>query len=217
MKKIIMLGSPGSGKGTQSALIQEAYGIPAISTGDIFRKNIEDGTELGKKAKAYMDKGELVPDDLVIQIAIDRIEQKDCANGFLLDGFPRTVYQAEALDKHFADNGQTLTKVILISVPDDELMRRLAGRRVCRTCGKSYHIHTMPPEKEGVCGVCGGELYQRSDDSEATAKNRIDVYNQQTMPLVEYYNEENLLVKIDGMQSPEAVFSDIAKALGDPE
>ena len=212
--KLIMLGAPGAGKGTQAKKIAEKYQIPHISTGDIFRKNIKEGTELGKKAKAYMDKGELVPDDLVIEIATTRLLEDDCKDGFLLDGFPRTVYQAEKLDRFLTDHGKKIDHVLDIAVEKEELMTRLIGRRVCRACGATYHVVNMPPEKEGVCDVCGGELYQRADDTKETVENRIDVYESQTKPLVDYYEKAGCIDHIDGAAGLDSVFADVARAIG---
>ena len=211
---LILLGPPGAGKGTQAARMIEKYHIPQISTGDIFRKNIKEGTELGKKAQEYMNKGELVPDDLVIEIATTRLLEDDCKDGFLLDGFPRTVYQAEKLDAFLAAHGKKIDKVLDIAVEKEELMTRLIGRRVCRSCGATYHIVNMPPEKEGVCDVCGGELYQRADDTEETVANRIEVYNSQTKPLVDYYEKAGNIAHIDGAIGLENVFAHIVSVLG---
>lgn len=215
MLRTILLGPPGAGKGTQAAKIVEKYNIPHISTGDIFRENIKNGTELGKKAKEYMDKGELVPDDLVIEIATTRLLADDCKNGFLLDGFPRTVYQAERLDKFLEEHGSKIDKVLDIAVEKEELMTRLTGRRVCKACGASYHVVNIPPKKEGICDVCGGQLIQRDDDNAETVANRIEVYEAQTMPLIEYYEKAGNLVHIDGATGLENVFADIVKALGE--
>lgn len=212
---LVLLGPPGAGKGTQAVRIVEKYGIPQISTGDIFRKNIKEGTELGKKAQEYMNKGELVPDDLVIEIATNRLLEDDCKNGFLLDGFPRTVYQAEKLDEFLAKHGKKVDKVLDIAVEKAELMSRLLGRRVCKSCGSTFHITGMPPKKEGVCDSCGGELHQRSDDTEATVENRIDVYHKQTMPLVDYYTEKGNIAHIDGSIGLENVFTTIVDILGE--
>lgn len=215
MLRTILLGPPGAGKGTQAAKIIEKYHIPHISTGDIFRENIKNGTELGKKAQEYMNRGELVPDDLVIEIATDRLLADDCKNGFLLDGFPRTVYQAEKLDEFLAKNGAKIDKVIDISVEKEELMNRLTGRRVCKSCGASYHVVNIPPKKEGVCDVCGGELIQRADDNADTVANRIEVYEAQTMPLIDYYEKAGNIAHIDGATGLDNVFADIVKALGE--
>lgn len=214
MLRTILLGPPGAGKGTQAVKIVEKYNIPHISTGDIFRNNIKEGTDLGKRAQEYMNKGELVPDDLVIEIATTRLLEDDCKNGFLLDGFPRTVYQAEKLDEFLNAHGQKLDKVLDIQVEAEELMTRLTGRRVCKACGASYHIVNIPSKKEGICDVCGGELIQRADDTEETVKNRIEVYNQQTMPLVEYYEKAGNIAHIDGATGLDNVFADIVSALG---
>ena len=215
MLRTILLGPPGAGKGTQAAKIVEKYGVPHISTGDIFRENIKKGTELGKKAQEYMNRGELVPDDLVIEIATTRLLEDDCRNGFLLDGFPRTVYQAEKLDEFLAARDSKIDKVLDIAVEKDELIARLTGRRVCKACGASFHVVNIPPKKEGVCDYCGGELIQRADDNLETVTNRIDVYEAQTMPLVEYYEKAGNLVHIDGSTGLENVFADIVSALGE--
>ncbi len=215
MLRTILLGPPGAGKGTQAVKIVEKYGIPHISTGDIFRENIKKGTELGKKAQEYMNKGELVPDDLVIATATARLLEDDCKNGFLLDGFPRTVYQAEKLDEFLEAHNSKIDKVVDISVGKEELMIRLTGRRVCKKCGASYHIVNIPPKKEGVCDICGGPLIQRDDDNAETAANRIEVYEEQTRPLVDYYKKAGNLVLIDGTTGLENVFADIVRALGE--
>ena len=215
MLRTILLGPPGAGKGTQAAKIVEKYGVPHISTGDIFRENIKKGTELGKKAQEYMNRGELVPDDLVIEIATTRLLEDDCRDGFLLDGFPRTVYQAEKLDEFLAARDSKIDKVLDIAVEKDELIARLTGRRVCKACGASFHVVNIPPKKEGVCDFCGGELIQRADDNLETVTNRIDVYEAQTMPLVEYYEKAGNLVHIDGSTGLENVFADIVSALGE--
>ena len=215
MLRTILLGPPGAGKGTQAAKIVEKYGVPHISTGDIFRENIKKGTELGKKAQEYMNRGELVPDDLVIEIATTRLLEDDCRNGFLLDGFPRTVYQAEKLDEFLAARDSKIDKVLDIALEKDELIARLTGRRVCKACGASFHVVNIPPKKEGVCDFCGGELIQRADDNLETVTNRIDVYEAQTMPLVEYYEKAGNLVHIDGSTGLENVFADIVSALGE--
>lgn len=215
MLRTILLGPPGAGKGTQAVKIVEKYHIPHISTGDIFRENIKKGTELGKKAQEYMNRGELVPDDLVIDIATTRLLEDDCKNGFLLDGFPRTVYQAEKLDAFLAANGMKLDKVIDIAVEKEELITRLTGRRVCKGCGASYHIVNIPSRQEGICDTCGGELFQRADDNVETVTNRIEVYNNQTMPLVDYYEKAGVIVHVDGAESLDNVFNAIVDALGE--
>ena len=212
--RLILLGPPGAGKGTQAKGIVDKYNIPHISTGDIFRKNIKEGTELGKKAKEYMDKGLLVPDDLVVAIVSDRLMEKDCNDGFLLDGFPRTVAQADALDKELKGQNVSLDNVINIEVEKEELIERAVGRRICKECGETYHIKFNPPKKDGVCDVCGGNLYQRQDDTVETVQKRIEVYLDQTKPLIDYYNDKNILINIDGKQNIDKVFSDIVEVLG---
>ncbi|MDD2483617.1 MAG: adenylate kinase [Eubacteriales bacterium] len=214
MCRLVLLGPPGAGKGTQAVKIVEEYQIPHISTGDIFRMNIKEGTALGKKAKEFMDKGELVPDSLVVDLVRDRLEAEDCKNGFLLDGFPRTVYQAEELDKYLSEKNLNLTKVIDIYAGEDVLFERMIGRRVCKNCGAPYHIKNMPPKKEGICDRCGGEVYQRADDTEETVKNRFEVYNKQTKPLVEYYENAGNIVHIDGTIGLENVFASIVRIVG---
>lgn len=215
--RLILLGPPGAGKGTQAARICQKYSIPHISTGDIFRKHIKEGTEFGVRAQEYMNKGELVPDDLVLEIAEARLMEEDCKNGFLLDGFPRTEYQAKQLDKFLNERNLDIDKVLDIDVDKDALMTRLIGRRVCRNCGATYHVINMPPEKDGICDVCGGALYQRSDDTAATVENRIEVYKAQTMPLINYYENVGNIAHIDGSTGLENVFSDIVSVLGDRE
>jgi adenylate kinase len=212
---LILLGPPGAGKGTQAAKIIENYDIPHISTGDIFRDNIKEGTDLGKRAKEYMDKGELVPDSLVIEIATDRLTKDDCKNGFLLDGFPRTVDQAKALDEFLSGRGDKVDHVLDIEVPKEELMTRILGRRVCKKCGATYNIPNMPPKVDGICDVCGGELMQRADDTRETVENRIEVYDSQTKPLLEYYKEAGVISRLDGTTGLENVFGAIAGILGD--
>ena len=212
---LILLGPPGAGKGTQAAKIIEKYGIPHISTGDIFRKNIKEGTSLGKKAQAYMNKGELVPDSLVIEIALDRLKEGDCKEGFLLDGFPRTVEQAEALDAFLAGEGKKIDHVINMDVAKAVLMDRLVTRRVCKACGTTYNIKGMPPKKECICDKCGGELYQCADDTEETVNNRIDVYNAQTKPLLAYYEKAGNISTLDGAMGLEKLFAEIVNLLGE--
>ena len=208
------MGPPGAGKGTQAEKLTEILNIPHISTGDMFRKAIKDQTDLGKQAKSFMDKGELVPDEVTVGIVKDRITEKDCGNGFLLDGFPRTVVQADALAKMLEDLGIKLDSVINVEVPYEDLIGRLTGRRICRSCGATYHMIFNPPKDEGVCDKCSGELYQRDDDTEETAKNRLLVYEKQTAPLLEYYNNTGLLVNINGNQLMEEVLGEILKVLG---
>lgn len=212
--RLVLLGPPGAGKGTQAANIVNKYQIPHISTGDIFRKNIKEGTELGVKAKDYIDKGLLVPDDVVVAIVKDRIIQDDCKEGFLLDGFPRTVAQAEALDTELKSLENSLDYVINIEVSKDQLVERAVGRRICKDCGATYHINFYTPDYEGLCDKCKGELYQREDDTEETVNKRIEVYLNQTKPLIDYYNNQNILVNIDGEQYMNEVFDDIVKELG---
>jgi len=214
MLRLILLGPPGAGKGTQAARICQKYSIPHISTGDIFRRHIKEGTEFGKKAQEYMNKGLLVPDNLVLEIAEARLMEEDCKNGFLLDGFPRTVNQAEQLDRFLDERNLSVDKVLNIEVDKEVLMTRLIGRRVCRNCGATYHVINMPSEKEGVCDVCGGELYQRSDDTAATVENRIEVHNAQTMSLVEHYEKVGKIAHIDGSTGLDNVFNDIERVLG---
>ncbi len=213
--KIVLLGPPGAGKGTVANKIAEKYKIPHISTGDIFRENIKNGTELGNKAKSYMDKGELVPDSLVVEIALDRLEKDDCKNGFLLDGFPRTVEQAEELAKYLDNRSEKLDAVLNIDAPKELLMFRMVGRRLCRSCGSIYHITNMPPITDGVCDKCGGELYQRADDVEETVANRIGVYELQTKPLIEYYASKKELTNIDGAANAEHTYEQVVDILGD--
>lgn len=212
--KLILLGPPGAGKGTQAANIIETFSIPHISTGDIFRKNIKEGTELGKKAKEYTDRGELVPDTLVVEIVEDRLKAEDCKSGFLLDGFPRTVFQAEALDKVLENMGAGLDYVVNVVVDPELLVERAVGRRICRDCGSTYHIKYNPPKEESVCDKCSGELYQRSDDNADTVTNRIRVYMDETSPLIEYYRVKGNLINVDGQQDIDKVFDDILKAIG---
>ena len=213
--KIIMLGAPGAGKGTQAKKIAEKYSIPHISTGDIFRANIKNNTELGKKAKTYMDKGELVPDELVVDLIMDRFKDADCANGYVLDGFPRTIPQAEALENALNAIEQKLDYAIDIDVPDENIINRMSGRRACVGCGATYHVLFNPTKVEGKCDVCGESLILRDDDKPETVKKRLDVYHTQTQPLIDFYTERKVLVEVDGTQSMDKVFDDIMKILGE--
>jgi len=217
MLRAVLLGPPGAGKGTQAVRLVEKYEIPHISTGDIFRKNIKEGTELGKKAQEYMNAGALVPDELVVDLVKDRLQQDDCKNGFLLDGFPRTIFQAEKLDEFLSESNQKMDIVINLKVEKEALIKRLTGRRVCKDCGASYHIVNIPPKKEGVCDICGGELIQRKDDNIETVENRINVYEEQTAPLIGYYKEAGSLVDFDGEASLDEVFDAIVQAIGEQE
>lgn len=212
--KIIMLGAPGAGKGTQAKKIAEKYAIPHISTGDIFRSNIKNGTELGKKAKEYMDKGLLVPDELTCDLVVDRIAQDDAKNGYVLDGFPRTIPQAEALTEALKKRGEAIDYAIDIEVPDANIVKRMGGRRACLTCGATYHVEFNPPKKEGVCDTCGGELVLRDDDKPETVQNRLDVYHKQTQPLIDYYKAAGVLFEVDGTKDIEDIFAAICNKLG---
>lgn len=211
---LILLGPPGAGKGTQASGIVDKYNVPHISTGDIFRKNIKENTELGKKAKEYLDSGKLVPDELVVAIVEDRLKEDDTKKGFLLDGFPRTVFQAEALDKFLQSIDSKIDAVVNIEVDKSILVGRAVGRRICKNCGATFHIEFNPPRKSDMCDVCGGELYQRSDDNEETVSKRIEVYLNETQPLIDYYKGQDILLTIDGEQDIKKVFQDIEKALG---
>ena len=191
--KIIMLGAPGAGKGTQAKMIAEKYGIPHVSTGDIFRANIKNGTELGMEAKKYMDQGQLVPDELTVKILLDRVAQDDCKNGYVLDGFPRTIPQAEVLDKALTELGDAIDFAIDVNVPDENIVKRMSGRRACLSCGTTYHIEHIPPKKEGICDKCGQELVLRGDDKPETVLNRLKVYHDQTQPLINFYTKKNVL------------------------
>lgn len=212
--KIIMLGAPGVGKGTQAKKIAEKYSIPHISTGDIFRANIKNGTELGKKAKTYMDQGLLVPDELVVDLVVDRVKQDDCSNGYVLDGFPRTIPQAEALDKALAAMGEAMDYAINVEVPDENIVRRMSGRRACVDCGATYHIVYAPTNEENICDNCHGELILREDDKPETVQKRLNVYHEQTQPLIDYYTEKNILVEVDGTVDIDEVFAAIVNVLG---
>ena len=212
--KIIMLGAPGAGKGTQAKKIAAKYAIPHISTGDIFRANIKNNTELGQKAKTYMDKGELVPDELVVDLIMDRFKEADCANGYVLDGFPRTIPQAEALDKALSANGESVDYAINVEVPDENIINRMSGRRACVGCGATYHIQFNPTKVEGICDACGEKLILRDDDKPETVKKRLDVYHEQTAPLIAHYKEAGSLHEIDGTQDIKVVFEEIKSILG---
>ena len=212
--KIIMLGAPGAGKGTQAKMIANKYGVPHISTGDIFRANIKNGTELGMEAKKYMDQGLLVPDGLTVRILLDRVAQDDCKNGYVLDGFPRTIPQAEVLDSELTKLGDHIDYAINVDVPDENIVKRMSGRRACLTCGATYHIEHVPPKKEGICDVCGSELVLRDDDKPETVKNRLNVYHEQTQPLIDFYTEKGVLKTVDGTVPMEEVFAVITAILG---
>jgi len=209
---IILLGPPGAGKGTQAKKMLEHYKLPHISTGDILRENIKNNTNLGLKAKSYMSKGELVPDELLITIIKDRLSKKDCKNGFMLDGFPRTIPQADALQMILTESGEMIDVVLNISVDDEELINRLSGRRMCK-CGTSYHVIFNPPAQEDVCNICKGKLYQREDDKPETIRNRLNVYMKQTQPLINYYNNKKLLRTIDGSKDIPKIFEEIKEVL----
>ena len=211
--KIIMLGAPGAGKGTQAKKIAEKYQIPHISTGDIFRSNIKEGTELGMKAKAYMDQGGLVPDELTIGMLMDRIQKDDCKNGYVLDGFPRTIPQAESLTNALNERNQKIDYAVNVDVPDENIVNRMSGRRACLSCGATYHIVYKPSKVEGICDVCGDKLVLRDDDKPETVKKRLSVYHDQTQPLIDYYKEAGVLANVDGTQDMEKVFSDIVSVL----
>ena len=213
--KIIMLGAPGAGKGTQAKKIAAKYGVPHISTGDIFRANIKEGTELGKKAKTYMDQGLLVPDELVVDLVADRLTWEDCANGYVLDGFPRTIPQAESLDAVLAKKGEKMEYAIDVDVPDENIVNRMGGRRACVGCGATYHVVYNPTKTEGICDACGEKLILRDDDKPETVQKRLDVYHQQTQPLIDYYNKAGILKTVDGPVDMEEVFKAIVQILGE--
>ncbi|RME11736.1 MAG: adenylate kinase [Ardenticatenia bacterium] len=214
---VILFGAQGSGKGTQARLLQEKLGIPQVATGDLFRYNLKNNTELGQLAKGYMDRGELVPDEVTNAMVRERLSREDAANGAILDGYPRNLNQARALDEMLAEWNAEVTRAIYIDVSMDELMRRLTGRRVCRSCQATYHVVFKPPRQEGICDVCGGELYQRDDDKdEAAIRRRLEIYQQETLPVIEYYRERGLLSEVSGEQPIEAVNADILKAIGVP-
>ncbi len=207
--KIIMLGAPGAGKGTQAKMIADKYALPHVSTGDIFRANLKEGTELGMKAKAYMDQGALVPDELTVEILLDRVSKDDCKNGYVLDGFPRTIPQAEVLDKELEKLGDAVDLAIDVEVPDENIVRRMSGRRACVKCGATYHVEHIPPKQEGICDRCGAELIQRDDDKPETVQKRLSVYHEQTAPLIDYYTKKGILKTVDGTQDMDAVFGAI--------
>ena len=213
--KIIMLGAPGAGKGTQAKMIAEKFAIPHISTGDIFRANIKNGTELGNKAKTYMDQGLLVPDELVVDLVVDRVKQDDCTNGYVLDGFPRTIPQAEALDKALAAIGEKMDYAIDVDVPDENIVHRMSGRRACVGCGATYHLEYAPTKTEGICDACGKELILRDDDKPETVKKRLGVYHEQTQPLIDYYTNAGILKTVDGTIDINDVFQAIVDILGE--
>lgn len=213
--KIIMLGAPGAGKGTQAKMIADKYGVPHVSTGDIFRANIKNGTELGMEAKKYMDQGLLVPDELTVKILLDRVSQPDCKNGYVLDGFPRTIPQAEVLDKALAELGESIDYAIDVDVPDENIVKRMSGRRACVSCGATYHVVHVPPKKEGICDRCGSELILRDDDKPETVKNRLNVYHKQTQPLIDFYTKKGVLKTVDGTVDMQDVFKAIVAILGE--
>ncbi len=210
---MIFLGPPGAGKGTQAKRVIGKFNVPQISTGEIFRAAVKEGTEMGKKAKEYMDKGELVPDEVVVGIVADRLAADDCKGGFLLDGFPRTIPQADALGEVLEKSGRKLNHVAALIVPDEELMKRLTGRRVCKACGEEFHVMFKPPKQDGVCDKCGGEVYQRSDDNEESIGKRLSEYHKQTKPLIEYYKERGLVREVEGIGTFDEVFARLEKAL----
>ncbi|MCX7913555.1 MAG: adenylate kinase [Thermodesulfovibrionales bacterium] len=211
---LVFLGAPGAGKGTQAKKLVEKYGIPQISTGDLLRAAVAAGTPLGKEAKSYMDKGELVPDSVVLAMVEERLRQDDCKRGFILDGFPRNTSQAEALDKMLSALNMPLTAAVSVDVPFDDLMKRLTGRRTCKACGQMYNIYFNPPQKANICDKCGGELFQRDDDKEETIKKRLDVYSAQTAPLFDYYKKRGILKSVDGTGNIDEIFANICKTLG---
>ena len=212
--KIIMLGAPGAGKGTQAKMIAEKYQVPHISTGDIFIANIKNGTELGMEAKKYMDQGLLVPDELTVKILLDRVANPDCTNGYVLDGFPRTIPQAEVLDKALSELGDKIDYAINVDVPDENIIKRMGGRRACLTCGATYHIEHVPPKADGICDKCGQQLVLRDDDKPETVKNRLDVYHKQTQPLIDFYSGKGVLKTVDGTVDMKDVFAAIVSILG---
>ena len=213
--KIVMLGAPGAGKGTQAKMIAEKYGIPHVSTGDIFRANIKNGTELGKEAKQYMDQGKLVPDELTVKILLDRVAKDDCKNGYVLDGFPRTIPQANVLDEALTKLGDKIDYAVNVDVPDENIINRMGGRRACVACGATYHVVYNAPKTEGICDVCGKELIIRDDDQPETVKNRLNVYHEQTQPLIDFYEAKGVLKSVDGTVDMKDVFAAIVEILGE--
>lgn len=211
--KIIMLGAPGAGKGTQAKKIAQKYHIPHISTGDIFRANIKNGTELGKEAKTYMDQGLLVPDELTVKILLDRVAQEDCTPGYVLDGFPRTIPQAQVLEDALDKLGEKIDYAINVDVTDENIIHRMSGRRACLSCGATYHLEHIPPQKEGICDYCGQELVLREDDKPETVKNRLQVYHKQTQPLIDFYSNRGVLKMVDGAVDLQDVFAEISAIL----
>lgn len=213
--KIVMLGAPGAGKGTQAKMIAEEYGIPHVSTGDIFRANVKNGTELGIEAKKYMDQGLLVPDELTVRILLDRVAKEDCAGGYVLDGFPRTIPQAEVLDEALGRLGEKIDYAIDVEVPDENIVKRMSGRRACLKCGATYHVEHIPPKKEGICDDCGSELVLREDDKAETVSNRLKIYHDQTQPLIDYYTRKGILKTVDGTMDMKDVFGAIKNILAE--
>jgi len=211
--RLILMGPPGCGKGTQAKMLEERFGIVHLSTGDILRAAVREDTEVGTKAKAIMDRGELVPDDIIVGVMKDRVRSDDCANGYILDGFPRTLVQAAALDRMMAEMSQPLTAAVALAVPDDEVVRRLAGRRQCSKCDAGYHVEFNPSSKDGVCDTCGGALYRRDDDNEETIRQRLAVYHEQTAPVIEYYRERNSLIEVQGVGSIEEIFESMCSLI----
>ena len=211
--KLVMLGAPGAGKGTQAKMLAERYGIPHISTGDIFRSNIKEGTELGKKVKGFLDSGALVPDELTVDLVMDRIGQEDCRNGYILDGFPRTIHQAEKLTEALTGKGGEIDYAVNVDVPDEAIVERMSGRRMCPACGASYHVVNIPPKKEGICDQCGAELMIRPDDQADTVRKRLEVYHQETEPLKDYYQAKGILVPVDNQDTIEGTTQVIMEAL----
>ena len=212
--KIVMLGAPGAGKGTQAQMLAKKYDIPHVSTGDIFRMNIKNGTELGMEAKKYMDQGLLVPDELTVRILLDRVAREDCRKGYVLDGFPRNIPQADVLDEALSKLGDKIDYAINVDVPDENIIRRMGGRRACLSCGATYHIEHVPPKKEGICDKCGQELVLRDDDKPETVKNRLQVYKEQTQPLIDFYTKQGVLHNVDGTKDMNEVFEAIVAILG---